>query len=270
METRELLEDIEYSKDLSVIQANELVRSKQDDLTLLEAKLVRLAVGQVLKQDTDFRTYSCNITELARFLGISNKNLYRDIQTLGTSLMRKSIFIKDNSKNNRKGRENYKIFHWVDYIEYNNGTITFRLSESLKPYLIGLDKLFTMYGYSAIMELPTNYSIRLYELIVSYQNMAVRPSQNNEIQISKTEFRFPVEDLRKYFNCEDKYPNTGDFIKRVIDSSIKAIQLNTPARVSYRTERNGRKITHIIFKIHFFYDLEYDKAILKLQESETP
>ena len=59
---------IKYNKDFYVIQANELVRSKQDDLTLLEAKLIRLAITQVLRDDTDLKTYSCNVVDLANFL----------------------------------------------------------------------------------------------------------------------------------------------------------------------------------------------------------
>ena len=58
---------IKYSRDFAVIQANELVRSKQDDLTLLEAKLIRLAITQVLRDDTDLKTYSCNVVDLANF-----------------------------------------------------------------------------------------------------------------------------------------------------------------------------------------------------------
>ena len=43
--------EIYYNKDLSIVQANELVRSRQEDLTLLEAKIIRLAISQVLKDD---------------------------------------------------------------------------------------------------------------------------------------------------------------------------------------------------------------------------
>ena len=89
---------IKYNREYLVVQANELVRSKQDDLTLLEAKLIRLAISQVLENDTDFRTYSCNVVDLANFLGIDNHNIYRDIQDIARSLIKKSIFIKD--KNN--------------------------------------------------------------------------------------------------------------------------------------------------------------------------
>ena len=260
---------MDFSRDISVVQANELVRSKQDDLSLLEAKLIRLAIGQVLKNDTDFRTYSCSITDLSRFLGIQPDNLYTEVQKLGISLMRKAIFVRDTERETR-GKPNYKIFHWVDYVEYQSGTITIRLSESLRPYLTGLDKLFTMYGYSAILDLPTNYSIRLYELIASYHNMVFRPYLREEgTRVAKDSFRFTIEELRTYFSCEKKYPNTADFIKRVIDTATKAIQLNTDARISYSIERKGRKITHIIFKIHGYTDTDYNRAIELLRDKKN-
>lgn len=262
---------IKYNKDFYVIQANELVRSKQDDLTLLEAKLIRLAITQVLRDDTDLKTYSCNVVELANFLGIDNHNIYRDIQDLSKSLMKKSIFIKDKTQPKRKGKENYKIFHWIDYVDYTDGVITFKLSDSLKPYLIGLEQLFTLYGYDAVIGLPTNYSIRLYELIASYQNMTVRfmPDTNyTDIPIEKNEFIFSIDWLRDYFNCNDKYPNTGDFVKRVIDGAVKAIVKNTLMRLSYRTVKKGRSITHIVFKLNEWTNQDFTDYMLKLREAD--
>ena len=262
---------IKYNKDFYVIQANELVRSKQDDLTLLEAKLIRLAITQVLRDDTDLKTYSCNVVDLANFLGIAKDNIYRDIQDLSKSLMKKSIFIKDKTQPKRKGKENYKIFHWIDYVDYTDGVITFKLSDSLKPYLIGLEQLFTLYGYDAVIGLPTNYSIRLYELIASYQNMTVRlmPDTNyTDIPIDKNEFIFTVDWLRDYFNCNDKYPNTGDFVKRVIDGAVKAIVKNTLMRLSYRTVKKGRSITHIVFKLNEWTNQDFTDYMLKLREAD--
>ena len=259
---------IKYNKDFYVIQANELVRSKQDDLTLLEAKLIRLAITQVLRDDTDLKTYSCNVVDLANFLGIDNHNIYRDIQKLSKSLMKKSIFIKDKTQPKRKGKENYRIFHWIDYVDYTDGVITFKLSDSLKPYLIGLEQLFTLYGYDAVIGLPTNYSIRLYELIASYQNMTVRlmPDTNyTDIPIEKNEFIFTIDWLRDYFNCNDKYPNTGDFVKRVIDGAVKAIVKNTLMRLSYRTVKKGRSITHIVFKLNEWTNQDFTDYLMKLR-----
>lgn len=267
MEKKDLTEPVfamDYNRDKSVIQANELIRAKQDDLTLLEAKLLRLAIAQILKNDTDVHTYSCKVADLARFLNIDKYNIYKEIQDLSISIMKKSIFILDKSKTEKKGKENYKIFHWVDYVEYTDGTITFKLSESLKPYLVGLDKLFTMYGYDVIIGLPTNNAIRLYELLASYQNITVSNIpyiDKSGITKDDDEFVFSIEWLRKYFNCENKYPNANDFIRRIIDSSIKAIQKKTLMRVTYRTVKFGVKIAYIVFKIHSWIDKEYDKLV---------
>ena len=265
---------ITYNRAFSVIQANELVRSRQDELTLLEAKIVRLAITQIVREDNQFNTYSCNVVDLADFLGISKDNIYRDIQDISKSLIKKSIFIKDKTKKSRKGKENYIIFNWVDYIEYKDGIITFKLHDKLKPYLLGLEQLFTMYGYDAIIGLPTNYSIRLYELLASYQNITVRdvPDTNyTDIEIDRNEFIFTIDYLREYFNCVDKYPNTGDFVKYVVDSSVKAIQKNTIMRVGYRKVKTGRSISHIVFKIDTFYqDKELSEQIRKIKYGDYP
>ena len=251
MENNENAIAIKYNREYLVVQANELVRSKQDDLSLLEAKLIRLAISQVLEEDTDFRTYSCNVVDLAKFLGISKENIYRDIQDLSVNIMKKSIFIREKEPN-KKGKQNYKIFHWVDYVEYKDGTITFKLSENLRPYLIGLEELFTAYSYEALIDLPTNYSIRLYELLASWQNTTIRevPKTNyTNVPIERNEFIFTIGYLREYFNCVDKYPNAGDFIINVIDKAVKVIQENTLMRVSYRKVKKGRSIEYIVFRL---------------------
>lgn len=240
---------IEYRKDYAITQANELVRSKQDDLTLLEAKLIKLAISQVLQNDKDFRTYSCNVADLAKFLNIASKKMYDDVYELSKSIMKKSIIIKD--KDTKRGKPNYKIFHWVDLAEYNNGTITFRLSESLAPYLLGLNELFTKYNYDAILALPTSYSIRLYELLISWKNAVIRKEYKAEltyIHLEQNEVIFTIDYLRSYFNCEDKYPNTSDFIFYVIDKAVKSINEKTINSISYRKVKKGRSMAYIVFR----------------------
>ena len=242
---------IKYNKEYNVIQANELVRSKQDDLTLLEAKLIRLAIAQVLKQDTDLKTYTCNVARLAEFLGISRQNIYKEVQYMSLNLMKKNIFIRNREQ--KQGKQNYKIFHWIDYIEYKDGDITFKLSEHLKPYLVGLNELFTSYSYEEILRLPTNYAIRLYELLYSYANLSLQKDHHaiifNGEQIAEDEVLFTIEQLREYFNCQDKYPNTGDFIKRVIKAAIEDINQNTVYPCSYRLIKEHNKIVKVVFKL---------------------
>ena len=263
---------VKYNKNYQIIQANELVRSRQDDLTLLEAKLVRLAIAQILKDDTDLETYSCNTTRLAEFLGITRQAVYFSIQDLSLSLMKKRIFIKSKDKA-KSGKPNYKIFHWVDYIEYKDGTITIKLSKSLKPYLVGLDKLFVSYRYEELLKLKTTYAIRLYELLVSYSNMRFTDELERftyrQIPLEKNEFIFSMDYLREYFNCDTKYSNNVDFIKRVITAGVNDINKNTLLPCSYRLIKEGKKIAYIIFKVGDWKALEGQTVLENFMRNEA-
>lgn len=252
----EMVNPMRLNKEALVVQANELLRSKQDELTLLEAKLVRLAVEQVVMEDTDLQTYTCKIGDLADFLGVSKQAIHKEIAKLGDSLMSKIITIADKSK----PTERWLKFHWVDTMAYGDGILTIRLSRELKPYLIGLNEHFTEYEYKAIISLPTTNSIRLLELLKSYEH-CVTPKSNwfaaCDMNIEKlpNEIAFPIEYLKEFFNVSDKYPNNGDFMKRVIVPSVKAInEKNEIHKVSYRTLKSGRAITHILFKLNAWYD----------------
>jgi plasmid replication initiation protein len=262
---------------MKIAEANELIRSRQEDLTILEAKLIRLAIAQIISADTEIYTYSCNVADLAKYLGMDKDNIYRDMRNFAVNLLKKTIFIKTPTDKPTRN-QNYKIFHWIDYAEYKDGVITFKLSDSLKPYLIGLSELFTLYGYTAILELPTNNAIKLYELLLSYRNLPYGkktielPSEMMGIPIEKHEYIFTVDWLREYFNCEKKYKNTNDFVRWIIDTSIIAISkiqnADNAIYLTYRTVKSGRKITHIIFKYHQFKDKEYKDKISEIMNND--
>jgi plasmid replication initiation protein len=265
METTEIV----YNENALVVQANEIIRSRQDNFSLLEAKLIRLAISQVAMEETDFRTYTCKVSDLAAFLDIPPENIYREVETLTTSLMQKIIKIVDKDKKpKRNGEYNYKKFHWVSYCRYDNGTITIRLSEEIKPYVLGLDKLFTLYGLDSILSLPTSNAIRLFELLSSYESMVNTYAPNftpsnpyPQIQKQDNELIFTIDYLRRYFNCGDKYPLTADFIKRIIEPSVKAINKSSPMRTSYRLAKEGRKVSYILFKINAWNDADFMEFI---------
>ena len=236
---------LKYNKEYLVIQANELVRSRQDNLSVLEAKLVRLAITQILSSDTEFRTYSCSIADLAAFLEISSQNIYRDVRNLVVDVMKKPIYI-ETKELNKKGKPNYKVFNWFDYAEYKDGTPAFRLSERLTPYLLGLKAMFTRYCYARIRFLPTCNAIRLFELITSQEISTIReniPAENKGI----IEVTYSINFLRSFFNYTDLYPDTRKFIARIIDASVNAINTHTFMRLSYTRVKRGRNVEAITF-----------------------
>lgn len=268
----EVMAEMKYNKEALVVQANELIRSCQEDYTLLEAKLLRLTISQIVMEDTDLKTYNCRVYDLAQFLDIPQDNIYRDIQPAITSLMKKVIKIVDKTKKpKRNGEYNYTLFHWVDTFRYDNGLITIKLSDELKPFLLELNRLFTEYGIECILQLPTNYSIRLYELLCSYKSAINTYSPNfkplnlfPQIEKADNELIFSIDYLKNYFNCSDKYPFNKDFIKWVINSAVKAINSKSTSngiKVSYRTAKEGRKIGYILFKINAWEDEDFREFV---------
>lgn len=266
------LAEIQYNKESLIVQANELIRSQQDDLSLLEAKLIKLAISQISIDDNNLRTYSCNVTDLACFLDIPQDNIYRDIDDLTTSIMGKLIRIIDKTKpRKRNGQPNYHKIPWVDYCSYIDGIITIRISDKLKPYLLGLNALFTEYGYECILNLPTSYAIKLFELLKSYEytinTYSPRFTPTNlypHIPKENNELIFSIDYLKNYFNCGDKYPNNGHFIKWVIDSAVIRINKNqSDMKVSYRLAKEGRKIGYVLFKINAWGDSDFMDFIRK-------
>lgn len=261
----ENISKIKYNKEALVVQANELIRSKQDELTLMEAKIIRLAIAQIIETDIELRTFSCNVTELAKHLGISSENIYRDVELFARGITKKSIYVVDkNSPKKKNGKPNYEIFPWVDYFRYRDGEITIRLSDKLKPLLIGLSEHFTQYGYSNIISLPSTNSIRLLELLTSYESLVNLDnnyksySPYSHIEKADNEIIFTIEYLKEFFNCVDKYAENKDFIKRVIAASVKAInEKSTTHKVSYRTAKEGRKIGYVLFKINAWNDKDF-------------
>ena len=242
---------IRYSKDFSIVQANELLRSKQSDLTLMESKLIRLAISQIMKGDEDLRTYRVNVSQLADFLELPKTNVYRAMQDINISLMQRVIFIRDKELPNKKGKPNYKILHWLSSVEYKDGTLTYRLSDELKPYLIGLSEMFTLYSYDSIIKLPTNYSIRLFELLTSWVNIVIKGENTPafpDIPTEPDEIVLSIEYLRDFFDCNDKYKSGGDFVHNVIEVNLGFINQSTNLKVSCRKYKKGRSITHMIFK----------------------
>lgn len=253
-------QSMELVPSARVVQANELIRAKQDRLTIFEARLLRLAIAQILKDDTDFKTYKTTVTQLSKLLNIPTSNI-RSLENI------KSALLKLRSKNiTIETEKEVLVFGWIDSvrIDKKSKTVIFRLNDDLKPYLLGLNELFTRYDYENLLELPTDYSIRLYELLYSYRSLDRAYKVLGEY-LKKNEVAFTVDELREHTNCTDKYPNGADFIKRVIKPSVDAINEKTDLNLnlSYRTLKDGRIIKYIIFT--YLSPIEYGKK----QESDA-
>ena len=101
---------------------------------------------------------------------------------------------------------------------------------------------YTTVNIEQIFKLTSTYAVRLIELCLQYRNM----TKGNVIERKLT-----IEEIRFYLNVpEDAYAGRLDhFRQRVLDDPIAEIERITDFRMSYHTEKEGRKIKNFVFAL---------------------
>lgn len=248
MDGQEKLYPVIFEPDHYTVMGNNLVKGKQT-MTVKEAKLLRLIITQVVKEDNDFKTYSVKITELADFMGIAPGNLYRDVPIMCKKLLRQVVEIKTGSSS----KDKWKMFQWVNRAEYDGeGTITFRLSDDLRPYILNLSEYYTQYQLKEVLSLSSFYAIRLYELLKC----------ESGLKCDKNFFEFTIEQLREFFECKTKYKQNRDFInktvKKATDEINKKTNLSLQATLKIGTTK-GNPIVGVLFETRWFENVKEKK-----------
>lgn len=232
--------ELAYNRDYYTVAANDIIRGKQS-MTLQTARLIRLLITQVVKEDKDLKTYICKISDLATFLNVDSSNLYRDIREICECAMKSVVYIGTGNP-----KQPWRMFHWVDTAEYDGeGILTLRLSDEIKPYVLELEKWFTQYQLKNILEFNSYYAIRLYEII---------KCADGEARNSQEALNFEIEELRQYFDCENKYAAFKDFRKRVIEVAIREINAKSDIYINPTYKKHGRAIRSIDFEVHYISD----------------
>lgn len=220
-----------------VVMSNDLIKGKSN-LSLNELKLLRLTIMQVLAEDKDFMTYQVKIQDLAEILDITSQSLYRDVMEMCKHLLQEIVCVGDGNPKHK-----WKMFQWCSTCEYEDGIITIKLHDKLKPYLIQLKEHYTQYMLQDILMLKTVYAVRLYELIREEM-------KSQKVYADKTAtVSLDVDTIRKATDTENKYEKMGMFKQRVIDSAVSEINDKSRFNVTYEYIKKSRKIVGFKFKI---------------------
>ena len=196
-----------------VAMANKLIAGKSS-LNMRSAKLIRTTIMQIRKDDTMIIPYEISIRDFAKITGIeTTQTLYRDIKKTCEELLKEIVVIGDKDD----PKKAWKAFQWVSYCEYRDGYVYIKLNDELKPYLLGLQRLYTQYRLENIMTMKSVYSIRIYELLaMELRNTFPRAGTPIEITIM-------MDVLRRATDTEKKLLKSNDFKKRVIDTAKREI-----------------------------------------------
>jgi plasmid replication initiation protein len=226
-------------KTNSIAQSNSLVRGLQK-MTLREKQLLYVAMSQIVEHDKKLRVFTATVSELSEFMGVSKQNLSNSetgLEKICMDLLQRAVKIKQNN-----GK--WKAFQWINYAEYNSGTLTIRLSNEIMPFVIGLKEqgCFTKTQLGTMLAFKSYYTTRLYELL---------KCDFGESRGLKKEWELTVGELREFFQTGKKYKQSRDLIKSTIKVAINEINTSSDIRIWNYKEISARTKGNPLAKITF-------------------
>jgi len=222
-------------KKLIVTQANQLAVASYS-LTLDEKRVVLMLISLLRIEDKDFKVYRVSIQDLQKHLGLKRTEIYTKIKELAVSLMQRVVKIE-------KPNGGWIVTNWISSAEYkpqgeNNlecSCIDLCFDPKMKPFLLELKSQFHSYMLSNVASLKSIYSIRFYEMFVSYRRLG--------------KVSFEIIDLKKRLQVDKKYKRYDDFRKRVILHAQTELKAKTDICFNFTEERKGRKVHKLYFTI---------------------
>jgi len=224
-----LEKELSQLRNYKVVKANDLIQKSRFNLHLQEQKIILYLISKIKPEDLKLEEHIFQIRDFCKICGLDYDNgaNYRYIRQTIKDLRDKSVWI-------RLDEDNIRTLSWFDYITINEktGGTTIKISDMMKPYLLHLKEKYTQYELLYTLAMKSNYSLRLYEILKSY-----------EFQRTKT---FEIDELRKLLSAEN-YIRFADFKRRTLDVAMQEINIISDLDVTYRIIKQSRKFTKLEF-----------------------
>ena len=113
-----------------------------------------------------------------------------------------------------------------------SGVLRFYVARELFDALLDFSKGFRQFNLERALSVPSPYASRLYSLMSGQ----VQP------------IRFSIDELKRIFGVENKYSQTADFIKKIIEPSRLLLNSMEYNSFEYVRMREGTKVVALLFK----------------------
>ena len=221
---------LDSERNMEVYKRDDMVQHARFTLSVQEQKTVLYAISKIKPKDTYLNEYTFDIKDFYRLCGIEDQS-YTRLKQMLTKLRTKVWWLPLES-----GEESAVSWFDVIRINKNSGKVTIAFHRDMMPYLLQLaeqDAFYTSYNLRYVLPMSSQYSPRLYELLKSYQ-------KNNR------EWFFEVEELKRLLDCQN-YKRWPDFRRFAIEPAVKEINKYTDINIAYFTQKEGVKVTRIVF-----------------------
>lgn len=224
-------EQVCCSRKMEVYKHNDMIQKGRHELTLQEQRCVLYAISKIKPNDTVFQEYTFELSDFYKLCGIHGDS-YTKLKKILQGLADRSWWATIDEK----GTES--LVRWFSTLRTSkrSGKVTIEFHKDMMPFLLELTKenqYYTHYQMKYILPMKSQYAIRLYELLKSYQ-------RNNY------QWFFNIEQLKKQLNGE-KYTRFPDFRRWAIEPAVKEINKFTDINIAWEPIKEGRKVIRIIF-----------------------
>ena len=225
------------SKETRLVVKDNALIDASFNLTLVEQRLMLLAIVEAreiqdLTPDTPIEIKASSYREQ---YNTDSSEAYKQLSEATKQLFNRQFSYIDKYK----GDDAITVSRWLNEATYinNKGTVVIYLNRNVISMISRLEANFTKYLLEQVSDFKSQYSIRLYELLIKYK----------DIGNSK---KYTIEEIRSLLGIGvNEYKVLADFKKRVLDLAVKEINDKTDTTIKYEQFKEGRNISHILFKI---------------------
>ena len=218
-------------KNNLVVKDNALV-SASYYLSLAEQRLILLGIVEARNNQSQNNEFIINVNSYINAFGVDDSTAYLTIKEACKRLRGRYFTYQKLVNDNLEQTES----NWVQSVSYaiNSSYVKIKFTDDVMPLITNLERHFTSYQLEQVKDLTSIYSIRLYELLISWK-------KTKKVELS-------LADLRLKLGIEpNEYKAMNNFKAKVLDLAVSQINEHTDITVKYENIKSGRNITGFKF-----------------------
>ena len=224
---------IKTHKNLEVRKPEVLVKKTRYKLGTLAIKFLNTIIANLKKDDDIDEKYILRVKDFKELTGQKTKRIYELVEEALKELLENPLKIPLNEE-----ETDILMCNWVSSARYNEGQISFRIDPELRPILLQVKEKFLKYRLENILQLKSNYVIRIYEFLKDVYNMY--SSYGHKI----AEKEIKVDELREILEIPKSY-RYPDIKRQILEKSKKELAEHTDIIFDFQEIKTGRKVTHL-------------------------
>ena len=217
------------NENFRVVKSNLLIESRYR-LTLIEIKIFLLMIKDISIDDRIFKERKMYIRDLIKDADIGSRAIYSRIKDISKKFSERYIDLK-------KSEDAFDHRPIMSRFDYKKGReyILYKFNEELREHLLRLKDNFTSYDIRNIINCSSVYSIRIYQLLKSFEY--------------KNQESFALDELKMMFNCEDAYKKWSDFRRYVLKTAQRELKKHSDIYFDFSGIKKGRSVKVVKFTI---------------------